>query len=156
MEYKSETTGARIVINPCSLTEAFKLKSLIEKSLVFGGRSIEELLDEDLMTLLLTVDSSEEVMLCLFDCLKKSTYNDIAIKPELFDDVKCREDLYEIFYNCIKVNIYPFFKKVLSKLKTNAQLGRWTDFLNQTSKTNSDSSVAVSQGGGISVETPKE
>lgn len=156
MEYKSEATGARIVINPCSFMEAFKLKSLIEKALLSTGKSVEELIDLDVTGIVFLIDSSEEVMMCLFDCLKRSLYDDKAIKPELFDDVKAREDLYEIFFNCMKVNLHPFLKQVLSKLQINVQMENLKGILTPKSKTNSDSSAALLQGKGISVETPKE
>ena len=153
MEYKSEATGARVVINPCSLVEAFKLKNAIHKALLGQGLNIEQLMDVDIMTVIMYLDSSEDIFYCLFDCLKKSLYDDKAIKPEVFDDVKAREDLYEIFLNCIKVNLYPFFKSLLSKLGIQQYLERLKGNLKQTLGTKSDSSAAVSQGKGISVET---
>ena len=156
MEYKSEATGARIIINPCSLVEAFKLKSTIQKALLGQGLNIEQLMDVDIMTVIMSLDSSEEVTNCLFECLKKSLYNDNAIKPDVFDDVKAREDLYEIFFNCIKVNLYPFFKTALSKFGIQQYLERLKGNLKQTLETKSDSSAVVSQGKGISAETQKE
>lgn len=153
MEYKSEATGARIVINPCSFQEAFRLKSVIQKSLLGMGKNIEDLVNEDLATILFAVDSSEEVINCLFDCLKRSQYDDVAIKPELFDDLKRREDLYEIFFNCIKVNLHPFLKTILSKLGINVPAEKLKGILTQKLTTNSDSSAAVSQSKGISAET---
>jgi len=156
MEYKSETTGARIVINPCSFMEAFKLKAVLQKAILSTGKNIEDLLDEDLGTVIFSVDGSEEVMLCLFDCLKKSLYNDNAIRPEVFDDVKAREDLYEIFFNCIKVNLHPFLKTILSRLGINVPLAKLKGILTQKLETNSDLSAALLQSKGISEETQKE
>ena len=156
MEYKSESTGARIVINPCSFVEARKLQSTIQKALLGQQLNLERLMDTDLMTVIFALDSSEEVLDCLFMCLKKSLYNDNAIKPELFDDLKAREDLYEIFFNCIKLNIYPFLKTVLSKLGIQQFLDKVKGNLTQSLKMTSDSSAVVSQSKGISEETPKE
>jgi len=156
MEYKSETTGARIVINPCSFIEAFKLKSVFEKALMSTGKNIEDLWYEDLATAIFAIDGSEEVMKCLFECLKRSQYDDKAIKPELFDDVKAREDLYEIFFNCIMVNLRPFLKTILSKLGINVPLDKLKGVLTQKLATTSDSSAALSQSKGISEETPRE
>ena len=119
MEYKSEATGARIVINPCSFMEAFKLKSVIQRALISTGINIEDAFEEDLVKFIFSLDSSEEVMLCLFECLKRSQYNDVAIKPDVFDDLKAREDLYDIFFNCIKINLGPFLQSLLSKLGIN-------------------------------------
>jgi len=156
MEYKSEATGARVVINPCSFMEAFKLKSVLERALMSTGKNIEELWNEDLATVIFVVDGSEEVMQCLFECLRKSLYNGNAIKPEVFDDVKAREDLYEIFFSCIKVNLSPFLKTILSKLGINVPLDKLKGALTQKLATTSDSSAALSQSKGISAETQSE
>ena len=156
MEYKSETTGARIVINPCSFVEAKKLQSTIQKALLGQQLNLDQLMDNDLMTIIFTLDSSDDILDCLFMCLKKSLYNDNSIKPELFDDLKAREDLYEIFYNCIKLNLYPFLKTLLSKLGIQQFLDKVKGNLTQTLKTKSDLSAAVSQSKGISEETQKE
>lgn len=156
MEYKSETTGARIVINPCSLIEAFKLKSKIQKALLDKGMNIEKLMEQDILTILCALDSSEEVVECLFECLKRSQYNDVAIKPEVFDDVKAREDLYDIFFNCLKVNLYPFFKKILSRLEIQLEPEDLKGSLTQKLGTKLDSSAALSQSKGISVGTQTE
>ena len=153
MEYKSEATGARIVINPCSYIEARKLQTTIEKALLNQNLNIEGLLGEDLLTIVFALDSSEEAIDMLFNCLKKSTYNDVSIKPEVFDDVTAREDLYEIFGNCIKVNIYPFVKRILSKLGIQQVLDNLKGSLKQSLKTTSPSPAAQSQSKGISEET---
>lgn len=43
----------------------------------------------------------------------------IRVEERLFDDVpEAREDYYMIVFECIKENILPFFKGLLSKLKT--------------------------------------
>lgn len=156
MEYKSEATGARIVINPCSFVEARKLQSTIQKALLEQKLNLEQLWDSDLMTVIFALDSSEELFDALFTCLKKSQYNDIAIKPEVFDDVKAREDLYEILFNCIKLNIYPFLKTILSKLGIQQFLDKLKGDPKLLLKTTSDSSAALSQSKGISEETQKE
>ena len=156
MEYKSEETGAKIVINPCSFVEARKLQSTIQKALLGQQLNLEQLWSTDLMTVVFALDSSEEVIDCLFNCLKKSTYNDLAIKPEVFDDIKAREDLYVIFYNCIKLNLYPFLKTILSKLGIQQFLEKVKGNLKQSLQTTSDSSAALSQSKGISAETQKE
>lgn len=156
MEYKSEVTGARIVINPCSFMEAFKLKSVLQRALISTGINIEEAFDEDLIKFIFSLDSSEEVMLCLFECLKRSQYNDVAIKPDVFDDLKAREDLYDIFFNCIKINLGPFLQSLLSKLGINVPADQLKGILKQKLKTTSNSSAALSQGTGISEATPTE
>lgn len=115
MEFKSENTGVKVVINPCSFQDAFKLKSAIQKALLKSGVSIEQALDQDLSSLILAIDSDEEIMKCMFECLKKSTYDGIKITMDTFENEEARGDLYDIFFQCLKVNIYPFFKPLLSR-----------------------------------------
>jgi len=116
MEFETKETGAKVVLNPCSLMDAFKLKSAIQKALIGNGIKLEEALDSNLSSVLMALDSSEEVFNCLFECLKKSTYNDARITMETFENEEARLDLYEVFFYCLKVNIYPFFKPLLSRL----------------------------------------
>lgn len=115
MEFTSEETGAKIVINSCSFEDAFHLKSLIQKSLLDNNINLEKALDEDIFGIILALDSSKEVFEAMFKCLVKSTYNNVKITKETFEDEKARADLYEIFFYCLKVNIYPFFKSLLSQ-----------------------------------------
>lgn len=115
MEYTSEETGAKIAINTCSFEDAFRLKSLIQKSLLDNNIQLDKALEEDILGIIMALDSSKEVFEAMFKCLIKSTYNGIKITKETFEDEKARVDLYEIFFYCLKVNIYPFFKSLLSR-----------------------------------------
>lgn len=115
MEFVTKATGAKVVLNPCSLVEAFRLKSKIQKALLENGIKLEQALEEDLSQIIMALDSSEDVFNSLFECLRKSTYNNVRITPEVFESLEAREDLYEIFFYCLKVNIYPFLKPLLSQ-----------------------------------------
>lgn len=115
MEFKTENTGVKVVIAPCSFQDAFRLKSAIQKALLKSGISLEEALDKDITSLVLAIDSDEEIMKCMFDCLKKSTYDGVKITMDTFESEEARGDLYDIFFQCLKVNIYPFFKPLLSR-----------------------------------------
>lgn len=117
MEFITQENKATVVIAPAPLQDAFKLKSLIQKALLAQGVSIEDILEENFMNALLAVDSSQEVFDCLFECLKKSTYNGIKITKEVFENEAARYDLYEVFFQCVKVNLYPFFKNLLSRFQ---------------------------------------
>lgn len=115
MEFTTENTGVKVVINPCSFQEAFRLKSAIQKALLKSGVSLETALEQDITSLILAIDSDEEIMERMFDCLRKSTYDGIKITKDTFEDESARGDLYDIFFQCLKVNIYPFFKPLLSR-----------------------------------------
>ena len=116
MEFTTKETGAKVVLNPCSLVDAFKLKASIQKSLLKNNIKLEQAFEEDLSNVLMALDSSEEVFESMFECLKKSTYNGNRITFDTFESETSRQDLYEVFFYCLKVNIYPFFKPLLSRL----------------------------------------
>lgn len=122
MEFETKETGAKVVLNPCSLVDAFKLKSAIQKSLLANNLNLAKVLNEDVTQLFMALDSSEEVFNCMFDCLKKSTYNGVKITYETFEQEDARQDMYEVFFQCLKVNIYPFFKPLLSQLGINLKV----------------------------------
>ena len=133
-EFKGQT-GKRIVINVANFKESAQLKACIAKELlkqnidIGNADSLAGLKDElnnsvpkllnTAKNLLLSCEVSEEFNKALFDCLRHCTYDSIQVREQLFDDVpEAREDYYMIVFECIKENILPFFKGLLSKLKT--------------------------------------
>lgn len=120
--------GAKVKLEIASLDKAFRLKSLVEKALLKQGLNVSDILSkgdityEDLFQLALAVDSDPDVFDACFECMDKSIYNDIAIKKNVFEDEVARADLYEVLFYCLKVNVYPFFRNLLSSLKTDKNL----------------------------------
>lgn len=115
MEFTTSENKAKVIINAAPLQDAFKLKSSIQKALLNNGIKLEETLDKDVFQLFMALDSSEEVFEGIFKCLQKSSYNGIKITKETFEPEEARGDMYEVFFYCLKVNIYPFFKPLLSR-----------------------------------------
>lgn len=119
MEFTTKS-GAKVVLNPASLDKAFKLKALVEKALLKQDIKIVDILEqgeilyEDLFNLAMAIDADIEVFDACFDCMDKSIYNDIKITKAVFEDESARGDLYEVLFYCLKVNIYPFFRHLLS------------------------------------------
>ena len=129
MEFTTKS-NVKVVLNPASLDKAFKLKALVEKALLKQGIKIFDVLEqgeisyEDLFSLAMAVDSDIEVFDACFECMDKSIYNDVKITKDVFEDETARGDLYEVLFYCLKVNVYPFFRHLLSSLGTNnAQAG---------------------------------
>ena len=121
MEFTTAENNVKVVINPASFADAFRLKTEIQKALLDNKININEAMDEDLVSIILAIDSSEKVTDALFSCLVISTFNGIKITRDTFEPEEARYDLYEIFFYCIKVNVYPFFKNLLSRLSINFQ-----------------------------------
>jgi len=119
MEFTTKS-GIKVVINPTSLDKAFKLKSLVEKAFLKQGFKISDILAkdeisyEDLFTWAMAIDSDIDVFNACFECMDKSIYNDIKITKAVFEDENARSDLYEVLFYCLKVNVYPFFRHLLS------------------------------------------
>ena len=119
MEFTTKS-GVKVVLNPASLDKAFKLKALVEKALLKQDIKIVDILEqgeilyEDLFNLAMAIDSDIEVFDACFECMDKSIYNDIKITKAVFEDESARGDLYEVLFYCLKVNVYPFFRHLLS------------------------------------------
>ena len=117
MEFTTKENNVKVVINTASLTDAFLLKSSIQKA--FSNNNIDpqqEIASGNILPLIMAMDGSLEVFDGIFNCLSKSTYDGKRITKEIFEDEQARADLYEVFYYCLKVNIYPFFKSLSSLL----------------------------------------
>lgn len=124
MEFTSKS-GIKVVLNPASLDKAFKLKALVEKALLKQGINVFDVLGqseisyEDLFNLAMVIDSDIEVFDACFECMDKSIYNNLKITKEVFEDESARGDLYEVLFYCLKVNVYPFFRHLLSSFAIN-------------------------------------
>lgn len=123
MEFTTKS-NVKAVINPAGLNKAFRLKSAVENALLKQNINIFDVLGkgeisyEDVFHLAMVIDSDTEVFEACFDCLEKSVYNGVKITQEVFEDENARGDLYEVLFYCLKVNVYPFFKSLLSSFGT--------------------------------------
>lgn len=128
MEFTTKGNNVKVVINPAGLDKAFKLKSVVEKAILKQGIKLADVLSEEsisyeqIFNLAMAIDSDTEVFDACFDCMEKSIYNNIKITKDVFEDETARGDLYEVLFYCLKVNVYPFFKHLLSSLGTNSAL----------------------------------
>lgn len=128
MEFTTKGNKVKVIINPASLNNAFKLKSLAEKAILKQGLNLFDILGkgeisyEDVFGLAMAVDSDVEVFDACFECLDKSIYNGVKITKDVFEDEANRGDLYEVLFYCLKVNVYPFFKSLLSTFATSNPL----------------------------------
>ena len=117
--------GVKVTLNPASLDKAFRLKALVEKAILKQGINTMDILGkgdiayEDLFQIAMSIDSDIDVFDACFDCMDKSIYKDVKITKEVFEDESARADLYEVLFYCLKVNVYPFFRNLLSSFGTN-------------------------------------
>lgn len=124
MEFTTKGNNVKVTINPASLDNAFRLKSVAEKAILKQGINLFDILGkgdityEDVFGLAMAVDSAPEVFEACFACLDKSIYNGVKITKDVFEDEEARGDLYEVLFYCLKVNVYPFFKSLLSSFGT--------------------------------------
>lgn len=128
-------SGKKIVINPAPAADAFALKNAIHAKFYIPKINLDELKkgkgnvsdkikDMDVSEILsglagnlLALDSDKDVNAALMACLVRCTYDSEKIVLGTFDDVEVREDYYEIIENCIRINLFPFYKGLISKWK---------------------------------------
>lgn len=136
MEFTTES-GIKCVINGADFVSASRLKVAVLKAIKDSGVKISEIdftkllsgvkddmesavksgaLDS-LLEVVIELDCSKEVNEAIFDCLARSTYNGERIIRETFEPEEARGDYYMIIIACLKRNLSPFFKTLISKLQ---------------------------------------
>lgn len=118
-------SGAKVKIALAAWRDAVALKAAIAKEIIgskveldagiFSGEAEINLLD--ITKLAALVDSSEAVYNAVFACLLKSTRDGERISENTFEPENARQDYYPIVIACLKENLAPFFKSLLSELK---------------------------------------
>lgn len=157
LDFKCKNTDNRVVINEAPFKDAIALKNALLSELVkyplglklvnmlqTGNKDVfQNFLNKELdftecfdflKNVLISSDVSEDLNNKLFNCLKYCTYNTMyKIDDNLFDEVKdARLDYYEIIFACVRVNLYPFFKSLVSELSKYLNLVEMKSILNAT------------------------
>jgi hypothetical protein len=115
-------SGAEVKLAYGGFQASMNLKRAISEAVTSQGDLLKGL-DEDsniseMIPLVLAADSSERVHDCIFECLKKSTYNKEKITKNTFDENEDMiQDYYPIVIACIKRNLSPFFPSLFSKFE---------------------------------------
>lgn len=125
MKIKTQN-GVDLVIEPADFISAMKLKNAVLKAVKESGVDVSKIDLEKInaaslqpiIEVVLSADTSEDVEKAIFKCLERCTYNGERIIRETFEPVEAREDYYEIVIACLKENLAPFFKNLISKLKS--------------------------------------
>jgi hypothetical protein len=150
-EIKATNTGNKIIINPAPTREVLRLKQVIFQELIKqplglkikeGQQNIQDVLQKEvdatgimefIKNVVLSIDTSDDFLEAVFDCLKYCTYKSTyKIDMDLFDDKsvpEAREDYYEIIISCIEENLRPFGKSLISMWKTLISTGRIAQLL---------------------------
>ena len=122
------SSGAKVVINIADFDSSMRLKNAIEKEFAdskfeMGAIDLKKSFNDlDISVLtpflktLAQIDSSQEVYDAIFVCLLRCTYNGDKITKATFEEAEARADYYEIVFECLKVNLLPFFKGLALKL----------------------------------------
>lgn len=121
-EYTLES-GAKLLVSMVPFDDALALQRALANALK-GIPLTADVFEKDITQLkdaVLSVVSSVEVTDVLHRCMARSTYNNIRLTKDLFDDPKLaeqiRQDYYSICWRVIEVNCKPFFFQIFSKLK---------------------------------------
>jgi len=121
-------SGKKVVINAAPFRDVMALKQAIASEIAnskfkidldFSGQAASfKDMDFDvaeIVKLLALVDSSDAVYGKMLSCLVRCTHNGEKITENTFEPEDFRQDYYEIVLACLKVNLGPFFKGLLSK-----------------------------------------
>ena len=124
------SSGADVVINIADFEDADEVSILIQQELSKGSLNLAGIKKEDLaggiggldlsvveplIKSFLAVSGSREVRDAIFKCLSRCLYNGEKITKETFNPAEARADYYEIVFECLKVNLSPFFTGLASK-----------------------------------------
>lgn len=109
-------SGAELKITVGSFAESRALyQAILEEAkglrVDFGTELDVNLLKD----LLCSVLSSKKVEACLFQCMRRATYNGIRIDESTFEPVEARQDYLEVCFEVAKENITPFTKSLYAK-----------------------------------------
>lgn len=129
MEFTTQNGKKAVIINEASFKHAVELKKAVVKCLLKTGIDINNLQKIDTSKLFNTLcesvihlDTSDEFDKAVMNCLSECLYGCSKINEALFDDKpEAREDYYELVTKCCEVNLRPFFKSLVSELKTRFQ-----------------------------------
>lgn len=141
-EFVCTNSGNSVVINCACMKDVQRLKQVIfnevKKSpigikLVGGDKTLfEKDIDftgviDFIKDTLIGIDTSEEFLDAVFECLKVCTYKKVyKIDMALFDNEavpEARQDYYEILFACVEENLRPFLQSLISTWKTHIKEG---------------------------------
>jgi len=115
-----------VKINPADFLTSMELKKAVVTAIKDSDLNISSIdidpnnikggVIEPIVQMILSADSSPMVEKAVFKCLKRCTYGGEKITIETFEPIEAREDYYEIVIACLKENLLPFFRPLLSKL----------------------------------------
>ena len=131
-------TGKELVVNKLRFVESSRLRKAVLGAIVKSNVQISDidftsLLSGDknqmgsavqsgaldkLIKVLFQLDLDEELDAALNIAFKRCTWNSKAIDSQFFDlNEEAQEDYYFIAAMCLKVNVWPFIKTLLSSLQ---------------------------------------
>lgn len=108
-------SGAKLKITPSSFAVAKELFQAVTEELKELNISATTEIDINLFKdLFCTGLSSKKIEKCLWECIKKATYNDLKITEDTFEPVEAREDYIQVMFEVAKENIAPFMKSLFA------------------------------------------
>jgi len=131
-------TGKELVVNKLRFVESSRLRKAVlgaiaKSNVKISDIDVTSLLSGDknqmslavqsgaldkLINVLIQLDLDEELDTALNIAFKRCTWNGKAIDSQFFDlNEEAQEDYYFIAAMCLKVNVWPFIKALLSSLQ---------------------------------------
>jgi hypothetical protein len=117
-------SGAKLVVTAAPMQDCDALMSALAKCSK-GIPLTDDILRQDITHLkdyFAEAISSPDFKSAIWKCAQRSTYENVRVSQDLFDDPKleqqARGDYFEILFKIIEVNCAPFFAQIFSLFKT--------------------------------------
>lgn len=108
-------SGAKLKITPSSFAVSKELFQAVSEELKSLSISASTEIDINLFKDFFCAGlSSKKIEKCLWECMKKATYNDLKITEDTFEPVEAREDYLQVMFEVAKENITPFMKSLFA------------------------------------------
>lgn len=62
--------------------------------------------------------SSKRIEECLWECMKRATYNGVKITPDVFEPEDARDDYIVVCMEVARINVLPFMKSLYAQFST--------------------------------------
>lgn len=104
----------KITMSPFAVSRAL-YQALLEEAKGLNldpGAQVDVNLFKDLFC---TALSSKKIESCLWECMKRATYNDLKITEDVFEPEAARDDYLSVCLEVARCNVLPFTKSLYAR-----------------------------------------
>lgn len=110
-------SGAKLAITVSPFAVSRSLYQAILEELKLTKLNPSDEIDINLFKDLMCIGfSSKKIEACIWECMKRVTYNGVKVTLETFEPLEAREDYFAACIEVIKENAMPFMKSLYAQL----------------------------------------